>query len=143
MEQTERKKKNVGLMIVLLVGISAIIVFIQFFKTPSFDKEMVQSSSEINKTLPIMLDQETRLDNTMALPDRVFQYSFTLVNMVKDSIDMTELQGSLETKILNNVKTNPDQKHLRDNNTTMVYSYKDQNGVFLFKIIITPNQYKE
>jgi len=56
------------------------------FKTPTLDKVMMEIASEINKSCPIILDGDTRLDNTMVLPSNVFQYNYSLINMVKRNI---------------------------------------------------------
>lgn len=48
----------------------------------------------------------------------------------------------MEPIVLNFVKTNPQMKMLRDNNLTLNYFYKDKNGVYLFQIPVTPDQYK-
>lgn len=111
-------------------------------KNPLYDKMLVETADEINRTCPIMIDNATRLDNTTALPDNAFQYNYTLVSMVKDSINIDELMNNLEPTVINYVKTNPDMKTIRDNNTTISYDYKDKYGVHLFKITIKPEQYK-
>lgn len=148
-KSTKHKSKS------LKYGIGFIIVFaifyaighfagesiIKIFNKPSFNKEMVQMASEINKNCPIMLDAQTRLDNTIALPDNVFQYNYTLVNSEKASLDIEGLKKYLEPIIYNVAKTNPDMKLLRDNKTTLNYYYKDKSGVYLFTISVTPDQY--
>lgn len=88
-----------------------------------------------------MVDQETRLDNAVALPENVFQYNYTLVNMEKASTDASQLENYLKPILINNVKSNPDMKINRDNKTTMGYYYKDKNGEFLFKVLVTPDLY--
>src|SRR5579864_8800116 len=144
MEQTEPKKKINTKTILGLVVAVAVYVLVQqfFFKPQSFDKAMMAAASEINKSCPIMIDQETRLDNTIALPDNIFQYNYTLINLQKDSLDIRAIQDKIEPTIVNNVKTNPDMKDYRSNKVTMGYYYKDRNGEFLFKILVTPDRYK-
>jgi len=143
MEQTENKKLNSKTIVGIVVGIIVVVLVQQlFFKSPSFEKKMTQAASEINKTCPVMLDKETRLENTASLPDNTFQYNYTLVHVIKDSIKIEPLQEYLKKYIVNNVKSNPGLKDFRDNKTTMAYYYKDKNGVLLFKITVTPGQYK-
>jgi hypothetical protein len=113
-----------------------------FFKPPSFDKQMMQVASELNKTCPIMVDAETQLDNAVALPEKTFQYNYTLINMYKDSIDIEKLEEYLKPVILNTIKTNPDLNSFRDNNVVMSYNYKDKNSAHVLKLIFTPDQYK-
>ena len=38
-----------------------------------------------------MVDSETRLDNTIALPGNVFQYHYTLVNRTAKEIEIKEI----------------------------------------------------
>ncbi|MCX6239793.1 MAG: hypothetical protein NTY07_19985 [Bacteroidia bacterium] len=142
MEQTNNKM-NLKSLAGITVGV-IVMVLVQhfFFKAPSFDKQMMQAASELNKTCPMMVDKETQLDNSVALPEKTFQYNYTLVNMVKDSIDIQSFKNYIEPIVTNNMKTNPDMKFYRDNKITMSYYYKDKNGVFVIKIAVTPDKYQ-
>ncbi len=111
------------------------------FKAPTLDKEMMAIANEINKSCPLMLDKETRLDNTISMPNNVFQYNYTLINQDKNLVDVTKFINYLEPRIINNIKTSPNLKFQREHNTTMNYVYKDRSGVFLFEIIISPDKY--
>jgi hypothetical protein len=113
------------------------------FKAPSFDKELMKAASELNEACPIMVDQETRLDNAISLPGKIFQYNYTLVNVVKDSLDLQVFEEYMNPMLFNNVKTNPDLEDFRNNKVTIAYNYVDKFGVFLTKISIAPNQYQE
>ena len=132
MEQTNKKKKNIQTVVGMVVGALAIFLVQHFlFTTPTYDQVMMQAASEINKSCPIMVDQETRLDNTIALPENVFQYNYTLVNMEKATTNIAELENYLKPTLINSVKTSPNMKINRDNKTTMGYFYKDTNGDFV------------
>jgi hypothetical protein len=140
----EKEKKNKNTVVGAIVGIAVYFIVKQFFFTPqTFDKAMMQAASEINESCPIMVDQETRLDNAVALPENIFQYNYTLVKMILDSFDLKAFEDYVQPIILNNVRTNPDMKAYRDNEVTMAYSYKDMNGEFITKILITANQYSD
>ena len=143
MEPEERKKK-------IMTGLSAVVgvfvlVLIQhfLFAPPGFDKDLAKSASEANKICPMYVDKDTRLDNTVALPGLVIQYNYTLVNYVRDSLDIETLKKALEPGILNSIRTNPELKNHRDHKVTMNYSYHDKNKVFLFLISITPDMYSK
>jgi hypothetical protein len=114
---------------------------LKFFRKPMIDKTLMETANELNKSCPLMVDNITRLDNTIALPDKVFQYNYTVVNVVKDSIKTDDLKLYLQPRILNEVRTNPAMKFVRDNHVTVNYSYKDKIGVFLFDITVKPEQY--
>jgi len=144
MEQTDKKKKRIQTIVGMIAGgVTMVLVQQFFFKAPTYDQVMMKAASEINKSCPIMVDQETRLDNTVALPENIFQYNYTLVNMEKATADISQLETYLKPILINGVKTNPDMKVNRDNKTTMGYYYKDKNGEFLFKILVTPDTYTD
>lgn len=112
------------------------------FRKPAFDKVLMITASELNKSCPIMIDNATRLDNAIALPDNIFQYNYTLIDMSKDSVNIDELQAYLKPTIANFVKTNPDMQTMRDNKVQVNYYYKDKAGVYLFTISVKPEQYE-
>ena len=144
-QPTTEKKSN------KFIGIiAAIVAFVLsywgvqqlFFKSPSLDKAIMMAASELNKTCPIMIDQDTRLDNAVALPDNAFQYNYTLINIERSQVNVDTLKKYIEPEIINSVKTSPDLKFYRDNKTTMVYYYRDRNGIFILKLYITPDKYE-
>jgi len=140
---TENKQKQIKTLLGFAVGVVVMFLMQQYlFKAPSFDKQMVQLASELNKTCPMMIDAETRWDNTVALPGNTFQYNYTLINLLKDSTDLERIEEYLNPIILNTIKTNPDLKLFRDNNVIMSYNYKDKNSIHLFKLTFSPEQYK-
>ncbi len=144
MEQTDKKKKNISALIGIIAGAATLILVQQLlFKSPTRDRVMMQVASEINKSCPIMVDDETRLDNAVALPGNTFQYHYTLVNKEKETTAINQLKTYLKPNIINDVKTNPDMKIFRDDRTTLGYYYKDKNGVFLFDIVVSPDLYTE
>ncbi len=137
------RNKNIGLVIGIVFGstLSGFLVQRFVFNTPSFDKVMVQGASEINKTCPMMVDKETRMDNAVAMPGNIFQYNYTLINYDRASIDTSILKQSMEPVILNNIKTSPLMKQFREHKTTLAYNYVDRNGVFVVRILATPERY--
>ncbi len=144
-EKSEKKGKNkISPIIVAIIAFVISYFAIQkLFNNPkSFDKAMMEAASEINKSCPIMIDNDTRLDNTVAMPNNIFQYNYTLVNIEKSEINIEELRRFIEPNVVNNVKTNPEMKGYKENKVTMAYFYKDKNGEFLLKIDVTPEQYK-
>jgi hypothetical protein len=115
---------------------------VSMLRKPAFDKNLMEIASELNKTCPVMVDSITRFDNATALPDKVFQYNYSILSVSKGSIDAEGLKAYLSPRILNDVKTNPGMKFVRDNKVTVNYSYKDINGIFLFLIAVKPEDYQ-
>jgi len=89
-----------------------------------------------------MVDFETRMDKVNALPDNILQFDYTLIYRDKDSISIGNLRKFMEPEILNKIKTSPTLSRYLSKNLTWVYSYKDKNGDFIFKITYAPEQLK-
>ncbi len=132
-----------GVPAILILAFTAFMLIQCKSGTPVFDEALVKTASELNSNCPMMVDQETRLDNAVALPGKVFQYNYTLVNILKDSLDVPAFEEAMRPMILGNVKTNPDLQQFRDNGVTMAYYYKDRAGTFLSRITIAPDDYNE
>lgn len=113
-----------------------------FFKPETFDQQLMQAANELNKSCPMKVDNETQLDSTIALPNNIFQYNYSLINMERELIDTLKFRNYLRPIIINNVVTNPDLKTFRDNDVLIAYNYNDMNGKFLLKLLITPQDYK-
>lgn len=116
-----------------------------FYQTDSINKTMMKAASEINKNCPFMIGADTRLDNTTAMPNNLFHFNFSLVNISIDEIDIETFKQNfyenVRPSIINDGKTNPELKAFRDNKISMRYSYKDKDGVFISQFIIEANEY--
>ena len=108
----------------------------------TFDRQLMRTASELNSNCPIMVDSETRLDNAVALPGMTFQYNYTLINFSKEQMDVDHVKAAMYPSLLNNVKSNDGLKSFRDNTVTLKYSYSDKNGVFLFLLVVRPEDYR-
>lgn len=113
-----------------------------FFNTSSVDKEVLKFTKGMNKNCPEMIDPQTRLDEVIALADNSLQFNYTLINMLKDSLPISNLKNYMEPVILNKIKTSPTLKRFLEKKLTWIYSYNDKNGDFIFKITYTPEQFK-
>ena len=107
-----------------------------------FSEFLHEISMEINKKCPMVVDKDTRLDNTVVLSNNTIHYNYTMVNLEKENIDLKALEKNYTPILLENVKTNPGLKTFRDRNVTLSYYYKDKNGNFLLSYKATPELYK-
>lgn len=149
------KIKIVLLFIVAIISVTAFNVLkkdsIEHNKNKQTEKELNQESitdylqkvsNDTNKKCPITVNKNTRLDNTLILSGNTIQYNYTLVDFEKGSADIKLIEEEVTNAILNDVRTNPGMKLLRDGNVTMSYYYKDMNGEFVYNYKVTPDMYK-
>ena len=132
--------KNFAGIIAAILGY--ILVKYIVFAPQQFEAVLNKTAQKVNEKCPMMVDSETRLDNAVILPEKIIMYNYTLVNVSKASFSINAAKQYMTTRLVNNVKTNPDLKVFRDNKVSMHYSYKDKNGTHLFNIEINPSHYQ-
>lgn len=98
-----------------------------------------KESNEFNKTLPMMIDEETQLDGTMFI-NNTFIYKNTLVNYKKGEISATELKNKMETLIVNYVCTTPEMKTFTNNGVSVNYRYYGNKGAYITGITVSPEK---
>lgn len=104
------------------------------------EEQLQALSSGLSEKCPVMVDDITRLDSVRS-EGLVLNYFYTLVDADKDMGDFAGVRPQIEAQILEQVKTNPDMKALRESRVTFGYIYYDRNGKRLFEFKITPGQY--
>lgn len=127
-----------------LIVLAVIVIAAQkiFFISHTYDREVGKFVNGMNKTCPSMVDLETRLDEVVAFGDRNLQFNYTLIHMIKDSLHIARLKDYMQPVILSKIKTSPTLRNLVNKDLTWIYSYKDRNGDFIFKITYTPESFK-
>lgn len=135
---TRKRLVIVAVAIVVAFGIWALV---RIATNPPYDQVLVKVSAETNKSLPLMLDAETRWDAVVPGPGNRLTYQYTVVNRPRAELDTTRLIAILRPKLINNYKTMAQMKDLRDNNTELNYSYRDKNGEYVLSIAISPRDF--
>ncbi|WP_413511584.1 zinc-ribbon domain-containing protein [Myroides odoratus] len=139
-----KRKYNITAILGIVLGMSIIYLFNYYLNSSiSIDKSLAKFSSEMNKNCPLVVDQDLVLENTVALPNKTFQYNISIVTYEKAEINLDTVQKYFFSGILQNIKTNPDMKELRAAKVTFNYSYKDKKGEFVTKYSVTPEMYEE
>ncbi len=142
--ENAKNKNNFGLIILLIVVLSSVILYQQgAFKKPSFETQMAKAAKKLNKQCPKMIDSETQLDSAVVFRDSLFQYNYTMVKMVRDSIDTLGFRHYMKPKLLKFVRYNNELKPYRDHRIIMEYLYRDKRGSLLGKFTFTPKKYLE
>ena len=143
METSPAKRSPIVTLIAVAVGVVAGFTAVRHFndRPANIDQALVATTSQINKGCPMMVDKETRLDNTMAAPDKTIVYRYTLVNTDAASVQKDRLVSALRPQVLTNYKTNPSMKELRDNGVTMQYQYSDRKGTFITEFAVSPKDF--
>ena len=95
----------------------------------------------MNKQLPIMVDDDTRLDQAVSEGEK-FQYQYTLVNYKADELDGAKLKGILQGQLLKQTCTSRNLKSLIKRGATVSYYYAGKDKKKVMSVDIQPSQCK-
>ncbi|PZP43030.1 MAG: hypothetical protein DI598_16250 [Pseudopedobacter saltans] len=133
-------QKTIGILL-LLVG------FIAFLPSCNsdiaFQKLMEKTAKDINKQCPIQVDSDMVWDSVNVLPNKTFQYYYTIKNFEASDIDTINVKKERTPIMLNSIKSEASIKIYRDHKTTFLYVFKDKLGKPAFSITITPDMYSK
>lgn len=105
-------------------------------KGASHSNEDVQSYvNEINRTLPHMLNQDTKAE-TVSLSGKRVTFKYELVNYRSSEISPQSILTSLESKTRNGVCSTASTRELLDAGYTLVYAYYSSDGFYLTEITV-------
>jgi hypothetical protein len=147
--QDKKTKRKQNILLLAVIGIAVVLaVFFQFHLSESKGEvkvEVTELVAKYNKNCPLKIQEGIRLDS-VSLPnvtdEKDVQYNLTLLNVEKESAEIDVIQTEIEKSLISTAKANPGLQVFRDNDYTLIYSYKDKKNVFLFDVKIIPDQYK-
>ena len=91
------------------------------------NRDLMQSSDDMNKNLPRLIDSETRLDSTFVL-NKVFFYKYTVINYAESEIDMDYFNNIMIPRMRNSACTSKSIRSTLENGVTYTYLYHDKEG---------------
>ena len=143
MDAKPSKKPPVVTLVAAAVGagVGAMLARQYVDRPAKIDAALVATASQINQTLPMMVDKETRLDNTMAGPGKTIIYRYTLVNVRAADVHKEQLTSALRPRVLANYKTDSSMKAFRDQGVAMEYQYSDKNGAYITSFSVSPKDF--
>lgn len=107
------------------------------------EKSLMQVANEMNQNLPLVLDQHTRLDTTIASSGRKFVYQYTILNINPSSLNKEQFIQTMKPRLINQYETKEDMKTFRDMNVELTYSYLSEAGDELVAITISPQDFSQ
>ena len=100
----------------------------------TIEQSLVSASSEINKTLPMMVDKVTQLTSTTASgKELIYSYKLTDTNVKYSQLDLDKY---LKNDIINSVCTTSDTRNMINLGAGLVYTYYDNLGKYIGKVSV-------
>lgn len=124
-----------------VVGFAVVSALFHEQHAKSLDENLNEVATELNKKLPMMVDDQTRLDQVSAKTGTLI-YAYSLPNAMKNDLDFSSLAKIIKPKMIANYRDNETMAALRKGNVSLDYQYKDKNGDFMGEILVTPDDFK-
>lgn len=106
----------------------------------NYEDYLAKTVDQIKGQLPVMIDQDTRLDN-ISFREKTLEYRCTLVSVTDGQVDASMLENSVRGILLEQVKSNPVFAQMRANSGSLEATLCDRNGKVLFLVTISPQDY--
>lgn len=122
-----------------IVGKSTVETYSKGKKQAQLDSLLMRAASQLNENLPMMVDAETRWDNSLG-HNKKFTYNYTLVNYSASELDPALLEKQLRPSVSNYACTSNEMKAFFQNGVSAVYAYRGKEGKFITSFTITPQE---
>jgi hypothetical protein len=97
-----------------------------------------RAASQVNKNLPMMVDKDTELVNTMGIPGK-FVYSYRLPNHAAGNIDKAIFIEAATKQVTNAACSTPDTRNgFLKKGVSIRYMYSDKDRNHVATIDVTP-----
>jgi len=97
---------------------------------------IIARSKDINKQCPIMVDEATRLDATVAAGD-VLIYKYTLVSTAVADMDTSYFHSEVERRTTESYCSMDNMRQMLNDGVKCRYLYFDRNGTFVTSFLIS------
>ncbi len=100
---------------------------------------LVQTADMMNANLPMMIDQDTQWDSSVAGPGKTLTYNYTLLNYSSTEIDTEQFSSNIHEALVGTVCTVPVTKILPENGVLLNFNYYDSEHKLITKVQVPPS----
>jgi hypothetical protein len=101
----------------------------------AIEETLIETSTKVNKQLPIMVDSDTRLDTTICYGKQI-HYKYTMINISENELDKKAFQNGMESLLAKNQCNNKNMVKMLEMGVEYFYMYFDKNGILIATIHI-------
>lgn len=102
------------------------------------DETLVRMSEKMNRTMPVAVDAETRLDKVSAEPGQQIAYHYTMLNVRSKDVNTTTFYKIFRPTLQKRVCASDDLKMFFRNRITVAYAYRGKDGEDIGKLAFSP-----
>jgi len=119
-----------------IVIINAISFAASFLLTSDSDYTLNEEINMMNKSLPVMVDDDTRLE-TVTVHEGDVYFNYTLVNWLVADIDVESASTMMQPELKTIACESSDTKPLLEEGRSISYVYRDKENNPVLKVIVT------
>ncbi len=105
-------------------------------------KSLSEMARKIDKTCPVKMDRESRMDGVKVVKKTILQYDLSLYKRMKKDLDIPALRKRLHKQVKKDIKRNKNFAQLREMGITFRYIYRDMKGKYLLTLEFAPKDYR-
>ncbi|MEM8675951.1 MAG: hypothetical protein AAGF83_19075 [Cyanobacteria bacterium P01_G01_bin.67] len=111
-------------------------------ETNNISKLLVETANMMNKSLPMMVDQDTRWDSSFAGPGKMLSYKYTLINYSASQIDSVQFANNIRTPLTDTICNNPATQIFPENGVLLNFNYYDNARNLIARVNVAPGDCK-
>lgn len=112
----------------LSVALALLGITLTLLSCSSTQSKLDKLAKDLQKPLPLQVDSETTWTNVESGSDNSLVYIYSLKTVKASDVTSGELEQKLKPGVMEQYRTHPAMKPLRDLKVTLVYRYKDSTG---------------
>ena len=117
------------------VILNALSFIANFWMTSDTEYALNEEIRMMNKSLPTMVDNATRLDHVSLQEDNMF-YNYTLTNWLAADLDLERFNSIMQPKLKTNACETEETKSLLEEGRSLNYVYRDKSSNPVSKITV-------
>ncbi|MET0961569.1 MAG: hypothetical protein ABWY05_01950 [Noviherbaspirillum sp.] len=94
----------------------------------NLDQTLANVSSHLNRSAPMMLDADTRLDRVTSEPGRNLSYHYTLTSVQSKAFNRAEFQKLIREPLQEKLCVSPEMRGFLVRGVTISYNYLSSDG---------------
>ena len=102
------------------------------------DEALVRMSDKMNRSMPVAVDGDTRLDKISAEPGQQIAYHYTMLNLRSKDVNTTNFYKTFRPALQKRVCGSDDLKMFFRNRITVAYAYRGKDGEDIGKLAFSP-----
>ena len=115
----------------LLAAICSPMASAQQSQGPYDENWLISTAADLNKSLPRLIDPDTRWDRVTPGPGLRLIYTYTLIKQEAGNVDVEKFHAGMQALLRKSVCSRENMQDLMKNGVKLAYTYRGSDGRFV------------